>query len=143
MASNRFLNAGGVYATRNFVDQSANTDLTLLTQEVNKLKIKVTADEETIANHTTKIETMEPLLNVIDETVDDHAVRIGVLEAKVDSNQNRFTTIETNITNIENNMETNITNIETSINNNSNNISTLETNVNSINTTLTSSNSSK
>ena len=141
MASNRFLKAGGVYATRDFIDQSATTDLTLITQEVNKLKIRVTSNEENITNHTTKIDKMEPILNIVDETVDDHAVRIGVLEAKADSNQNRLTTIETNINNIETNIETNINNIETSINNNSNNISTIETNINTMNTTLNDYNS--
>lgn len=113
MASNRFLNAGGVYSTRNFIDPNISLDrnITLLTQEVNKLKIEVESNQESITNHQTKINEMDPKLNLVDETVDDHTVRIATLEAKVQSNQNRLTDVEVNTDKIPT-LESDVDNLE-------------------------------
>jgi septation ring formation regulator EzrA len=60
------------------------------------MKITVESNQESITNHQTKIDEMDPKLNLVDETVEGHTVRIATLEAKVQSNQNRLTNVETN-----------------------------------------------
>lgn len=94
MSSNRFLNADGVYSTRFFKGSGSKLEITILKNEVNRLKNNVAINEEIIVQHQDKIDELEPIVNNNHELALENSSKVNGLTPTVNSNTNRIKTLE-------------------------------------------------
>ena len=89
MSSNRFLNANGVYSTRNYINSNS------FASEVDLLKIMINKNKDTIATNAESISNIKTDVQTNENSISNHENRINALEQSDVLIKNSVTNINT------------------------------------------------